>query len=105
MTAPSTGSITAGSALLSPGLLLVTGTLLTVTIVLSRLAGAAEAPMLWFLSASMGGGGLILLGVAAASGQARGVWKVLLAYSLGAGVIQAVSMATAYLAVAHVGIG
>ncbi len=105
MTAPSTGSITAGSTLLAPGLLLVTGTLLTVTIILSRLAGAAEAPMLWFLSASMGGGGLILLGVAAASGQARGVWKILLAYSLGAGVIQAVSMATAYLAVAHVGIG
>ena len=105
LNAPSTGSISAGSVLLAPGLLLTTGALLTLTIVLSRLAGGVDAPMLWFLSASMGGGGLVLLGLAAATGRARGIWKVLLAYSLGAGTIQAVSMSTAYLAVGHVGIG
>ena len=105
MNASSTGSIPAGSGLLAPGLLLMTGALLTVTIVLSRLAGGVDAPMLWFLSASMGGGGIVLFGVAAATGRARGVWKVLLAYSLGAGIFQAVSMSTAYLAVPYVGIG
>ena len=105
MTAPSTGSIAAGQAWQAPVLLLVTGTLLTVTIVLSRLAGDENVPMLWFVSASMGGGGAILLGIAALSGQATGRCKVLLAYSLGAGVIQAGSMATAYLAVEHVGVG
>lgn len=105
MTAPSTGSLSTGSAWQAPVLLLVTGTLLTVTIVLSRLAGSEGAPMLWFVSASMGGGGVVLLGIAILSGQARGVWKILLAYSLGAGLFQATSMATAYLAVAHVGVG
>lgn len=105
MTAPSTGSLPAGSAWQAPLLLLVTGTLLTVTIVLSRMAGTDGAPMLWFVSVSMGGGGVVLLAIAALSGQAKGVWKILLAYSLGAGLFQASSMATAYLAVAHVGVG
>jgi len=104
MTAPPTGTLPARSPLQAPFLLLVTGTLLTVTIVLSRLAGDANAPMLWFVSVSMGGGGMILLGIAVLSGQATGIWKILLAYSLGAGIFQAVSMATAYLAIAHVGI-
>lgn len=105
MTAPSTGAIAPGQAWQVPILLLVTGSLLTVTIVLSRLAGDENVPMLWFVSASMGGGGALLLGIAALSGQAAGTWKILLSYSLGAGVIQAVSMATAYLAVEHVGVG
>lgn len=105
MTSPSAASLPSRSPLQAPALLLVTGTLLTVTIVLSRLAGDGGAPMMWFVSVSMGGGGLVLLGIAAASGQASGVWKILLAYSLGAGLFQAVSMATAYLAVEHVGIG
>jgi hypothetical protein len=79
MTAPPTGTLPARSPLQAPFLLLVTGTLLTVTIVLSRLAGDANAPMLWFVSVSMGGGGMILLGIAVLSGQATGIWKILLA--------------------------
>ncbi|MFT5486423.1 MAG: drug/metabolite transporter (DMT)-like permease [Paracoccaceae bacterium] len=105
MTEPVPASLPVRSPLQAPLLLLVTGTLLTVTIVLSRMAGTDGAPMLWFVSVSMGGGGVVLLAIAALSGQARGVWKILLAYSLGAGIFQATSMATAYLAVAHVGVG
>ena len=70
MTAPSTGAIAPGQAWQAPILLLVTGTLLTVTIVLSRLAGDENVPMLWFVSASMGGGGAVLLGIAALSAVA-----------------------------------
>lgn len=94
-----------GSSLTAPALLLATGSLLAVTIVFSQLAAARGAPMLWFLVLVMGGAGLLLLAVAAVLGQARGSWRHLLAYSLGAGAFQALAMAMAYLSVAHVGAG
>ncbi|WP_162906883.1 DMT family transporter [Algihabitans albus] len=89
----------------APALLLVTGCLLAVTIILSRLAADAGAPMLWFLTLVMSGAGLALMGVALLSGQAKGNWRRLLLYGLGAGAFQALPSAMAYLSVAHVGAG
>ena len=89
----------------APALLLITGSLLAVTIILSRLAADAGAPMLWFLTSVMGSAGLLLMGAAAVAGQAKGNWRRLLLYSLGAGAFQALPSAMAYLSVAHVGAG
>ncbi|WP_299391314.1 EamA/RhaT family transporter [Pelagibius sp.] len=93
------------AGLAAPALLLVTGALLAVTIIVSRLAAAEGAPMLWFLTLVMGGAGLLLLAAAAAGGKAKGTWRPLLLYSLGAGAFQALATAMAYLSVAHVGAG
>ena len=91
--------------LAAPALLVTTGSLLAVTIILSRLASDGGAPMLWFLTLVMGGAGLALMAVALLSGQTRGGWRHLLLYSIVAGAFQALPSAMAYLSVAHVGAG
>lgn len=93
------------SGLGAPALLLLTGTLLAFSIIVARVATDHGAPMLWFLTLAMGGAGSLLLVLATLSGDARGHWPRLLAFSVGAGVFQAVPNAIGYLAVAHVGAG
>ncbi|ALG90755.1 MULTISPECIES: DMT family transporter [Actibacterium] len=89
------------------GLLVLTGSLLALSIILSGVAAAQGAPMLSFLVAVMGGAGLCLLMLARALGQmpGRGRWPPLLAYGAGAGAFMALPNAMGYLAVAHVGAG
>lgn len=89
----------------APALLLVTGALLAVTIIVARLAAADHAPMLWFMTLAMGGGGLVLMLAAVLTGVAHGKPGRLLPYSAGAGAFQALGTAIAYLSVAHVGAG
>lgn len=104
----SAGPFVPTNKLEAPGLLLVTGSLLAVTLIISRLAASEGAPLLWFLAVVMVGAGLILLIVSALTGQANlgaKCWNRRLVYSLGAGAFQAVTMSMAYLSVAHVGVG
>lgn len=93
------------SGMMAPGLLFATGSLLGVSIILSRLAATGSAPMLWFLTVTMIGSGLILAGVALSRRRAQGSLRNLLFYGLGAGAFQAVPQAMAYLSVGHVGAG
>ncbi len=90
---------------IAPALLFVNGSLLAVTIIISRLATDEGAPILWFLAVVMAGAGVMLLSVAALTGRARGDWNRRLIYSVGAGAFQALAMTMAYLSVAHVGVG
>lgn len=109
MTDPGTeirsGKAVKSRGLLAPGLLLVTGSLLGVSIILSRLAATGAAPMLWFLAAVMVGSGLVLVVAALSVGSPTRSLRSLVLYSLGAGAFQAVPQAMAYLSVAHVGAG
>jgi drug/metabolite transporter (DMT)-like permease len=91
--------------MMAPGLLFATGSLLGVSIILSRLAASGSAPMLWFLTITMIGSGAILAGVALSRRRAQGSLRTLLLYGLGAGAFQAVPQAMAYLSVGHVGAG
>lgn len=91
--------------LVAPGLLLVTGSMLGVSVILSRLAATGGAPMLWFLSTVMIGSGLVLVVAVLSMGPPTGRPRSLLLYGLGAGAFQAVPQAMAYLSVAHVGAG
>ncbi|MDJ0739994.1 MAG: EamA family transporter [Gammaproteobacteria bacterium] len=95
----------AANRLKAPALLLLTGSLLAFSIVVARVASDHGAPMLWFLTLAMGGAGLLLITLAAVSGEARGHWPRLLMFSIGAGAFQALPNAIGYLAVAHVGAG
>ncbi|MHC0053212.1 hypothetical protein [Actibacterium sp. D379-3] len=99
----------ARSFLSALGLLVLTGSLLALSIILSGVAAARDAPILSFLVAVMGGAGLCLLMLARVLGQmpgrARGRWAPLLAYGAGAGAFMALPNAMGYLAVAHVGAG
>ncbi len=89
----------------APVLLAATGSLLAVTIIISRLAADHAAPMLWFLTVVLGGAGILLFLLAVHSGAVRGAWRPLALYGLGAGAFQALPSAMAYLSVAHVGAG
>ncbi|QYK42110.1 MAG: hypothetical protein KF887_02980 [Paracoccaceae bacterium] len=91
-------------ALLAPALLVVSGTLLAVTILFSKLAAEAGMQMLWFLVAVMGGSGAVLIAVAMAAGTGCGLGRFLI-YAMGAGVFAAVPTACGYLTVARVGAG
>lgn len=102
---PKAASGVIAPGLIAPGLLLATGSLLGVSIVLSRVAAGSGAPMLWFLTVTMVGSGLILTVAALAKGRAQRSLRSLLLYGLGAGAFQAVPQAMAYLSVGHVGAG
>ncbi len=93
------------AAWLAPSLLVATGSLLAVTILISRLASDAGAPMLWFLCAVMGLAGAVLAAVVLATGAVGGEPRTVALYSLGAGAFQALPTAMAYLAVGAVGAG
>ncbi len=94
----------AGKAGLTLFCLLFTGTMLAVTILISKLAAQAGAPMLWFLAVTLIMAGLIELALAARLGQLRD-WRPLLPYSVGSGFFLAAPLAMGYLSVAHVGAG
>nr|WP_162623907.1 hypothetical protein [Paracoccus saliphilus] len=84
--------------------LITAGAALAMTILISRLASDAGAPMIWFLTFVLAGGGAVQLVLAATLGQLRGV-LLMLPYAAGAGVLLAGPMTLGYLAVAHVGAG
>lgn len=86
------------------GCLVTAGAALAVTILISRMASDAGAPMIWFLSVVLAGGGAVQLVLAALLGQLRGAGRML-RYAAGAGVLLAGPTALGYLAVAHVGAG
>ncbi len=86
------------------GCLVTAGAALAVTILISRMASDAGAPMVWFLAVVMAGSGLVQLVLAGLLGQLRGVLRML-PFAAGAGTLLAGPMALGYLAVAHVGAG
>jgi drug/metabolite transporter (DMT)-like permease len=87
-----------------PFYLVTTGALLAASVLISKLAASAGAPMLWFLANVMAGSGAIQLAVAARRGHLRGALR-LVPYSLGAGAFMALPSAMGYLAVGQVGAG
>ena len=84
-------------------LLLLVGSLLAVAVLLSKLAAVQDAPMLWYLTISMGGSGMVLLAAALLRGDARHVPASIVAYSLVAGALMALGSALGYLSVGRVG--
>jgi drug/metabolite transporter (DMT)-like permease len=84
-------------------LLLIVGSLLAISVLLSKVAAGLQAPMLTYLALAMGGSGLILtlMSRGVRVGQA-GVVHLLL-YSLGAGALMALGSALGYLTVHKVG--
>jgi drug/metabolite transporter (DMT)-like permease len=86
------------------GCLLTAGAALAVTILISRIASDAGAPMIWFLGFVLNGSGIVQLVLAQILGQGQSVRHMLL-FALGAGALMATPMALGYLAVAHVGAG
>jgi len=92
------------SRIMMLGCLLTAGAALAVTILISRIASDAGAPMIWFLGFVLIGSGIVQLVLAQALGQGQSVRHMLL-FALGAGTLMATPMALGYLAVAHVGAG
>ncbi|GLT11609.1 EamA family transporter [Sulfitobacter porphyrae] len=92
-----------GFASSPPGLLLVVGSLLAVSVLLSKTAAGLHAPMLTYLAMAMGGSGLVLMTL---TGGVRvgtaGAFAVTF-YSLGAGGLMALGSAVGYLTVHEVG--
>ena len=84
-------------------LLVLTGCLLALAVLLSKLAATQAAPMLWYLAAAMGGSGLILTVDALRRGEAGGRPLAILGYSLGAGALMALGSMLGYLTVGRVG--
>lgn len=84
-------------------LLITTGTLLAVTILLSKMAAANNAPMLTYLCIALGGSGVILALTSRGQPRSATPTKVLLLYGLGAGALMALGSALGYLAVDKVG--
>ena len=85
------------------GLLLIVGSLLAVSVLLSKIAAGYHAPMLTYLAFAMGGSGLVLTimtrGVRTGPAGALAVTG----YSLGAGGLMALGSAVGYLTVHEVG--
>lgn len=83
-------------------LLLLVGSLLAVSILLSKVAAGLNAPMLTYLTLAMGGSGLVL---AAMSGirRAKAGLATILWYSLVAGALMALGSALGYVTVHRVG--
>ncbi len=105
MTTPTIRHLTqnVGASKQAPVLLIFVGVLLSLNVLLSKQAAASGVAMLWYLTLSMGGSGLVLLLLAARS---RGLGRELLGilpYSVGSGALLALGMALGYLTVARVG--
>jgi drug/metabolite transporter (DMT)-like permease len=84
-------------------LLLVVGSLLAISVLLSKIAAGLHAPMLTYLSLAMGGSGLILM-IMTRGVRIREVgFAPLILYSLGAGALMALGSALGYLTVHKVG--
>lgn len=84
-------------------LLMIVGSLLAVSVLLSKIAAGLHAPMLTYLVLAMGGSGLVLLWMNRGIADRRGRFGALLAYSLVAGGLLALGSALGYLTVHRVG--
>ncbi|MBF5054798.1 hypothetical protein Y5W_00092 [Alcanivorax sp. 521-1] len=85
--------------------LLLVGTLLALSLILAKLADQAGAPRLTFLMVGIGGAGLILTLITAASRQPMPINRRILEYGLASGFLLATPNALGFLAVRHVGAG
>lgn len=71
---------------------------------LSKIAGAANAPMLWFTAAAMTGSGTVLIGISHILGKTKVVTrKDVLIYGAVSGAMMVAYNAVNFLSVAHVG--
>jgi drug/metabolite transporter (DMT)-like permease len=105
MTTPTIGRLTqdAGASKQAPVLLVFVGVLLSLNVLLSKQAAAGGVAMLWYLTVSMGGSGLVLLLLAARGRDLRRELFGILPFSIGSGALLALGMALGYLTVARVG--
>lgn len=86
-------------------LLVLVGTMIALSISLSKLMVDVGAPILWMVGISQVGAGLVVLLLAYVKRQLRGEIRPLLHYAAGAGFFLAVPTAIGFLSVAHVGPG
>ncbi|MGL4237104.1 hypothetical protein [Tabrizicola sp.] len=84
-------------------LLLVVGSLLAVSVLLSKVAAGLHAPMLTYLAVAMGGSGLVLTLLTRGIRTGEAGTAAFLLYSLGAGGLMALGSALGYLTVHKVG--
>jgi drug/metabolite transporter (DMT)-like permease len=92
------------AGIVPPLLLIAVGSLLSLSVLLSKLAATGEVKMLWFLTLVFAGAGLILVAHGAATGQMRAIGRFV-PFAGGAGILAAGPSAMGYLSVAHVGAG
>ena len=84
-------------------LLLIVGSLLAVSVLLSKIAAGLHAPMLTYLALAMGGSGLLLMIMTRGVRTGEVGFVPLIFYSLGAGALMALGSALGYLSVHKVG--
>ncbi|MEE9389460.1 MAG: DMT family transporter [Paracoccaceae bacterium] len=86
-------------------LLFLVGSMIALSVNLSKLVADAGAPVLWLVSLSLLGAGAVILVLAAVLGQLSTPMKKVLPYTVGAGAFLAIPTVLSFLAVAHVGPG
>lgn len=84
-------------------LLLVVGSLLAVSVLLSKIASGLNAPMLTYLALAMGGSGFVLMLMTRGVRTGEAGLYAIAFYSLGAGSLMALGSAVGYLTVHKVG--
>lgn len=84
-------------------LLLLVGTLLAISVLLSKVSAGLQAPMLTYLALAMGGSGIVLLIMTRGIQTAKIGVPSFLFYSLGAGGLMALGSALGYLTIHKVG--
>lgn len=84
-------------------LLLLVGTLLAISVLLSKVSAGLQAPMLTYLALAMGGSGIVLLIMTRGIQTAKIGVPGFLFYSLGAGGLMALGSALGYLTIHKVG--
>lgn len=84
-------------------LLLVVGSLLAISVLLSKVAAGLHAPMLTYLAMAMGGSGFILMIMTRGIRTGESSLFALMLYSLGAGALMSLGSALGYLTVHKVG--
>ncbi|WP_226643586.1 hypothetical protein [Microbulbifer variabilis] len=85
------------------GLLLVVGSLLAISLLLSKIAAGLQAPMLTYLALAMGGSGLVLMLITRGVRVGSAGMLAVLVYSLGAGGLMALGSAVGYMTIHEVG--
>ena len=107
MSSPATPSLSLhndrGYASRALPLLLVVGSLLAVSVLLSKIAASLHAPMLTYLTLAMGGSGLVLTFMNGRTRRGDGGLAALAFYSLVAGALMSLGSALGYLTVHKVG--
>ena len=84
-------------------LLLIVGSLLAVSVLLSKIASGLHAPMLTYLALAMGGSGVILTTMTRGIRTGEAGFAVMAFYSIGAGALMSLGSALGYLTVHKVG--